>query len=147
MKKILFIIALLYTTTAFAQRTALPRGTVYGKHPEGAGIVFANDLLHSMGTRTTIVTSIKGKVLKVTKEKGGWFTIDGGNGTVIYAHFKDYRVTIPAGLAGHTILADGVATKQFIADDSQHLAGTKEKQSKDNPKQGLKFEVSGLIVE
>ena len=147
MKKILFIAVLLYTTVAFAQHTPLPRGTVYGIHPEGAGIVFADNLAKSMDQRITIVTSIKGKVLKVTKEKGGWFTIDGGHGTVIYAHFKDYRVTIPSDLAGHIILADGVATKQFVSDDSQHLAGTKGKESKDNPKESLKFEVSGLIVQ
>jgi hypothetical protein len=147
MKKILFIAALIFTTTAFAQHTPLPRGTVYGTRPEGAGIVFADNLAKSMDQRITIVTSIKGKVLKVTKQKGGWFTIDGGHGTVIYAHFKDYRVTIPTDLAGHTILADGVATKQFVADDSQHLAGDKVKQSKDNPKQSLKFEVSGLMVQ
>jgi len=147
MKKILFLIVCLFTANAFAQHTPLPRGTVYGTHPEGAGIVFADNLAKSMDQRITIVTSIKGKVLKVTKRKGGWFTIDGGHGTVIYAHFKDYRVTIPTDLAGHTILADGVATKQFVADDSQHLAGTKGKESKDNAKESLKFEVSGLIVQ
>jgi len=147
MKKILFIAALLYTATAFAQHKALPHGTVYGTRPDEAGIVFATDLASSMGNRITIVTAIKGKVLKVTREKGGWFTIDGGHGTVIYAHFKDYKVTIPADLAGHTILADGVATRQFVSDDSQHLAGTKGKESKDNPKQNLKFAVTGLMVE
>jgi len=147
MKKILFLVACLFAATAFAQHAPLPRGTVYGIHPEGAGIVFADNLAKSMDQRITIVTSIKGKVLKVTKQKGGWFTIDGGHGTVIYAHFKDYRVTIPTDLAGHTILADGVATKQFVADDSQHLAGDKVKQAKDNPKQSLKFEVSGLMVQ
>ena len=147
MKKILFIASLIYTIAAFAQHTPLPRGTVYGIHPEGAGIVFADNLAKSMDQRITIVTSIKGKVLKVTKQNGGWFTIDGGHGTVIYAHFKDYRVTIPTDLAGHIILADGIATKQFVADDSQHLAGDKVKQAKDNPKQTLKFEVSGLMVQ
>jgi Domain of unknown function (DUF4920) len=147
MKKIFLLAVCLFAATAFAQHTPLPRGTVYGTQPEGAGIVFADNLAKSMGQRITIVTSIKGKVLKVTKQKGGWFTIDGGKGTIIYAHFKDYRVTIPADLAGHTILADGVATKQFVSDDSQHLAGTKGKESRDNPKQSLKFEVSGLMVQ
>jgi hypothetical protein len=147
MKKIIFSALLLFTTTAFAQHTPIPHGTVYGTKPSGAGMVFADKLQSSMGTRATIVTSVKGKVLKVTKEKGGWFTIDATNGKVIYAHFKNYKVTIPATLAGHTIIADGVATKQFVADDKQHLAGDKHAGSKDNPKQGLKFEVSGLIVE
>jgi hypothetical protein len=147
MKNTFFLIACLFATTAFAQHTPLPHGTIYGERPEGAGMVFATNLVSSMGQRITIVTSIKGKVLKVTKQKGGWFTVDGGKGTIIYAHFKNYAITIPADLAGHTVIADGVATKQFIADDDQHLAGAKVKQSRDSKKEGIKFEVSGLIVQ
>jgi hypothetical protein len=147
MKKIAFFALLLFTSTAFAQHTPIPHGTVYGTKPEGAGLVFADNLEKSMGTRVTIVTSVKGKVLKVTQQKGGWFTIDATNGKVIYAHFKDYGVTIPAELAGRTIMADGVATKQFTADDKQHLAGSTATNSKDASKQSLKFAVTGLIVE
>src|ERR1700744_5315138 len=109
MKKIVIFALLLFTSTAFAQHTPIPHGTVYGTKPEGAGMVFADKLESSMGTRATIVTSVKGQVLKVTKQKGGWFTTDATNGKIIYAHFKNYGVTIPADLAGHTIIADGVA--------------------------------------
>lgn len=147
MKKLLFIAILLYSATTFAQKTALPHGTIYGIKPQGAGMVLATNLERSMGKKITIVTSIKGKVIKVTKEKGGWFTIDAGKGKIIAAHFKSYAVTIPSSLAGHTIVADGVATKQFVADNMQHMAGAKQASSKDNAKQGMKFEVSGLIVE
>ncbi len=101
-----------------------------------------------MGKKTRISTTIKGQVLRVTKTKGGWFEIDAGHGKIINAHFKTYNVTIPMALAGHYIIAEGVAEKQFTADDGQHLAGgDKEHGIKANPKQNLTFEVTGLMVE
>src|ERR1700744_2414830 len=119
MKKIVIFALLLFTSTAFAQHTPIPHGTVYGTKPEGAGMVFADKLESSMCTRATIVTSVKGKVLKVTKKKGGWFTFEPTNGKIIYAYLKLLPVTIPSQLGGHTIIADGVASKQFTADDDQ----------------------------
>ena len=81
---------------------------------------------------------------------GGVGSYGGGGGSSSSGIATNITITPlerPADLAGHTILADGVATKQFVSDDSQHLAGTKGKESKDNPKQSLKFEVSGLMVQ
>jgi len=91
-------------------------------------------------------------VIKVTKTKGGWFELDAGNGKIINAHFKDYAVTIPADLKGRTVIIEGVAQKQFIADDGQHFAGDtvtgkKQHSVNANPKQSLTFEVSGLMVD
>lgn len=105
-----------------------------------------------MDKKTRISVTIKGKVLKVTQPKGGWFEIDAGNGKIINAHFKNYDVTIPFELKGKYVIADGVAQKQFIADDQQHLAGDtatgkKQHSFKTNPKEKLTFEVSGLMVE
>ena len=105
-----------------------------------------------MDKKTRISITLKAKVLKVTKEKGGWFIIDAGNGKTIAAHFKTYNVILPASLAGKYVVADGVAQKQFIADDLQHLAGdtvggTKSHGVKTNPKARLTFEVKGLMVE
>ncbi len=105
-----------------------------------------------MDKKARITTAIRGKVLKVTKQKGGWFDIDAGNGKVIAAHFKLYNITIPDDLKGCTIVAEGVAAKQFIADDQQHFAGDtvtgkKQHSVKTNPKQRLTFEVKGLLVE
>ena len=105
-----------------------------------------------MGNKTRISTTISGRVLKVTKTKGGWFEIDGGKGKVIAAHFRDYNVSIPLDLKGKYVIAEGVAAKEFIADDMQHLAGdtvTGEKQHnvKTNPKKRLTFEAKGLMVD
>lgn len=105
-----------------------------------------------MDQKVRISVAIRGRVLKVTQSKGGWFTIDAGNGRIISAHFKNYDVTIPTALAGRTVVLDGVAQKQFIADDQQHFAGDtvkgkKQSQVKANAKRGLTFEVSGMIVD
>ena len=134
------------------QQKALPHGTVYGDKPNTLAMLNASALEASMDKKTRIKTTIKGTVLRVTKTKGGWFDIDAGGGKVIAAHFQKYDVVVPQGLKGHTIIAEGVAQKQFIADDLQHLAGDtvagkKQHSVKTNPKQKVTFEVTGLEVE
>ena len=112
----------------------------------------ASQLEPYMNTRTSVSTTIEGTVLRVTKTKGGWFDIDAGNGKVIAAHFLTYDVTIPTTLKGHTVIIEGIAQKQFAANDLQHMAGdtvtgAKQHTSKANPKDKLSFEVTGLMVE
>lgn len=152
MKYRLLLIALLYSASVFAQRAALPHGMIFGSKPVTSQVIQATKLEAFMDTKTRISTTISGKVLKVTKSKGGWFTIDAGNGKVITAHFKNYGVTIPTALKGKTVIVDGVAAKQFLADDLQHFAGDtvsgkKQHQVKANPKRRLDFEVKGLMVD
>ena len=152
MKNILSIIALFLTVSVNAQKqTATTHGTIYGSKPSTVAGQKAVNLEAFMGKKTRVSTTITGTVLKVTKTKGGWFEIDGGNGRIIDAHFKKYDVTIPESLKGKTVVAEGVAQKQFIADDMQHMAGDtvtgkKQHSIKTNPKQRLTFEVTGLMV-
>lgn len=125
---------------------------VYGTKPNLTNMMNAEKVEAFMGTRTRISATIRGKVVNVTKQKGGWFTIDAGNGKSIAAHFKNYNVTIPMNLKGRYVIAEGVAAKQFIADDMQHMAGDtvsgkKQHNTKTNPKQGITFEVTGLMVD
>lgn len=150
--KFSIIITVLLVSAGMVKQVPLPHGTVYGTKPGTAGLVDATKLEAYMGNKTRISTTIKGKVLKVTKVKGGWFTIDGGNGTVIAAHFSDYNVTIPASLQGKIITAEGVAAKQFIANDSQPMAGDTVKGKKQhsvntNTKKNLTLEVKGLMID
>lgn len=153
MKSLYLSAALLFSISAGAQQhTALPHGTIYGTKPDVTSMMPAKNLETYMGTRTRVNTTIEGKVIKVTKTKGGWFELDAGNGKIINAHFRDYAVTIPTGLKGRTVIVEGVAQKQFIADDSQHFAGDTVKGKKQhsvnaNPKQAITFEVSGLMVD
>jgi hypothetical protein len=140
MKTLLLAFAIFSSSFAFAQK-----GNIYGSRPSTGEVIEAPKLDAFMGTKPRISTSIRGIVVKVTKTKGGWFEISAGNGKVIAAHFNKYDITIPTDLAGHTIIAEGIAARQFAADDSQHLAGQKV-QHATNSKE-LTFEVTGLMVE
>jgi len=134
---------------AFVQKQPpVSHGAVFGTKPAAVAVLKASEVEAFMGKKTRISTTIKGKVIRVTKPKGGWFEIDAGNGKIITAHFKEYNVTIPGGLKGLDVIVEGVAEKQFIADDSQHLAGeAKQHGGSTNPKQKLIFEATGLMVE
>jgi hypothetical protein len=149
MKTIKLLLLFLLPIAGFAQQ--LPRGTVFGAKPDTTAMLNATGLEAFMDKKPRITTTIHGRVIKVTHTKGGWFEIDAGKGKIIAAHFKDYNVTIPSGLAGKEIIADGVAEKQFIADDLQHYAGDtatgkKQHNVNANPKRALTFEVKGMMV-
>jgi hypothetical protein len=153
MRAITILFAFFLSGISFTQQhTRLPHGKVFGTKPDTTAMMNASKVEAFMGKKTQISTTIRGKVIKVTRQKGGWFDIDAGNGKVIAAHFKLYNVTIPADLAGRTVIIEGVAQKQFIADDLQHLAGDtvtgkKQHSVKTNPKKKLTFEVKGMMVE
>jgi hypothetical protein len=141
MKILLFALAIFSSSLVFAQH----KGSIYGAKPNGSEVIEASKLDAFMDTKPRISTTIRGLVVKVTKSKGGWFSISAGKGRVIAAHFSKYNVTIPTSLAGHIVIAEGVVERQFAADDSQHLAGQKA-QHATNSKE-LTFEVTGLQVE
>ena len=151
MKNLAAITAILLSANVFAQHTPLPHAMVYGIKPDTTAMLPASKIETFMGKRTRTNATIKGKVLKVTRPKGGWFTIDAGNNKVIKAHFKNYKVNLPPGMQGRTVIIEGVAAKQFLADDMQHYAGDtaikkKKQRVKANPRQPLSFEVKGLMV-
>lgn len=150
MRSILSLIALLFTLSGFAQESVpLPHGMVFGTKPDTTAMMPTDKVEAFMGKRTRLITTLRGKVIKVTKPKGGWFNVDAGKGKVIKAHFKDYRITLPYDLKGKIIIMEGAAAKQFTANDMQHLAGDTAivKRSKPGPKRSLVFEVKGLMVD
>jgi hypothetical protein len=145
------ITAILLSINVLAQQVPLPHGMVFGKAPDTTAMMPASKIEAFMGKRTRISATIKGKVLKVTKPKGGWVTIDACNGKAIKAHFKNYAINLPTSLQGKIVIIEGVAAKQFLANDMQHFAGdtvikAKKQRVKANPKQQLVFEVKGLMV-
>ena len=151
--KLIIIVLIAGTSTiVFAQKhTPLPHGTIFGSTPSNINQMPATKLEAFMGKRTRTSVVIYGTVLRVTKQQGGWFEMDAGNGKVIAAHFRDYNIKLPTDLKGRQVIIDGVAEKQFIADDLQHLAGDtvqgkKQHTVKTNPKEKLTFEVKGLMV-
>lgn len=153
MRTLLLLFSCCFLTSAIAQKhTPLPHGMVYGTKPDTGEVLSAAKLEAFMGKKTRISTSISGRVIRVTKQKGGWFEIDAGNGKVIAAHFRDYNIHIPTDLKGRSVIVEGVAQKQFIADDLQHFAGDtvvgkKQHYIKTDPKRRVTFEVKGLMVD
>lgn len=144
MKTIYLLLLLsLFSFSLFAQEKPL-HGKVYGNKP-GAVIVNADKLESYIAARSRMQTTIRGKVLNVVKEKGGWFTIDAGNGKTIAAHFSKYDVEIPADLKNHIVVVEGIAQRQSALTSQQKLAG--EKQASDKTTNQLSMEVTGLMVE
>ena len=153
MKTPFLLLTLLFSFSVLAQQhTVLTHGSTFGTKPGRSSVIDAHKLEAFMAQKTRISTSVKGTVLKVTKQKGGWFDLDAGNGKVIAVHFKSNDVDIPADLKGHTVIVEGTAQKQFIADDEQHFAGDtvkgkKQHGIKTDAKHKLNFEATGLVVE
>ncbi|MGZ3767438.1 MAG: DUF4920 domain-containing protein [Mucilaginibacter sp.] len=153
MKVAYLLLFLLFSFSVLAQkRTGLVHGKIFGSKPDTTGVMAASKVEDFMDKKVRISVAVRGKILNVTKEKGGWFTLDAGNGRTIAAHFKNYAVSIPTALAGWTVVLDGIAQKQFLADDQQHYAGDTVKGKKQshiiaNAKRRLTFEVSGMMVD
>ncbi len=152
MKTTSLLLALFFSYVLFLFAQKPTQSTIFGARPDTVSVVSASNLEAFMDKKPRISTTIRGKVIKVTRVKGGWFDIDAGNGKVISAHFRDYNINIPANIKGRTVIAEGVAQKQFIADDQQHFAGDtvsgkKQQNVKTNPKRKLTFEVKGMMIE
>lgn len=143
---LIVLIGVFFTAEVFAQQP-LPHGMVFGTKPDTAGAMDASRLRNYMDKKKRITTVIKGKVLKVNAEKGGWFEIDAGKNRPVAAHFKDYNVTLPAEIKGRTVIVNGVAVRSFLADDNQHFAGDTVSYKADAKLQRrISFEVKGLMV-
>jgi hypothetical protein len=152
MKYMLLLFSLWFSASAFAQREPMPHGMVYGKKPDTTQWIPAWRVEAFMDKKVRISTTMRGRITKITKQKGGWFEVDAGKGKVIAAHFKDFNITLPLSIKNKIVFIQGVAQKQFIADDQQHFAGdtvTGKKQHtvKTDPKRRLVFEVAGLMVD
>ncbi|WP_158534890.1 DUF4920 domain-containing protein [Mucilaginibacter hurinus] len=129
------------------QKVPLPHGMVFGQRPDTSGNMDASALRDYMGVKKRITSKLKGKVVKVIKEKGGWFEMDAGNGETIRANFKDYNVTLPSDIEGRTVIIQGVAKRWFTAAENQHFAGdTATYKNNGRLKHKISFEVKGLMV-
>jgi hypothetical protein len=130
----------------------MPHGMVFGQKPDTSLYMPASRLETFMANRARISTTMYGRITKITKQKGGWFEVDAGKGKIIAARFKNYDISLPLSLKGKVAFIQGVAQKQFIADDLQHFAGDtvvgkKQHMVRTDPKRRLIFEVSGLLVD
>lgn len=128
------------------KRTPLPHGMVFGTKPDVVNLHKAEDLETFMGKRTRTSAVVVGRVIRVTKPKGGWFEMAAGKGKIIQVHFQKYNINLPTDLKGREVIIEGVASKQFVADDKQHLAGAGAASQPRGLTGGLEFEATGLFV-
>lgn len=145
MKTLLLLFALSLTSVTMAQQ-GLPHGTTFGEKTSSQPMATATKLAAYMGNRIRVNCTISGRIIKVTKAKGGWFDIDGGNGKIVAAHFNNYSISLPLGLKGHNVIITGVAQKQVTAENQEHFAGGSAKKQATTG-QNITFEVAGLMVE
>lgn len=149
MKTLGIMICLAVATVAQAQHR-LPHGMVYGARPNTTQVIAADNLEDWMAKRPRVSTTIKGRIVKVTDVRGGWFEMDGGKGRLIETHFSRAGINLPENLTGKTVVVEGIAQRQMVAADKQHFAGDRsnghQPEVNTNPKKHITFEAKGLMV-
>lgn len=147
---LILLLALLCSLGGLAQNriSALPHGMVFGNKPDTTTAMAVHQLQKFMGDKTRIITVLKGQILKVTKEKGGWFIINAGDKNTFSAHFQNYNINLPSAIAGRIVIIDVVAKKVFDAANNQHFVGdtNASPQSDKQPTPTIVLEVRGLMV-
>ncbi len=144
MKKIFFSIAVLFSAlTVSAQQGAMqpqgsassisPKGKVYGEKVDVKTVHPIGDLNVYFGRRTSVTTTIIAKVTDVDKS-GDFFYVKDNKGRPVTVRFKNAGSKIPQDVKGKTVLIDGVISKNFIANNKQHYAGSNEGMDKNDEK-------------
>lgn len=149
MSRLILFILVSVAFKAYAQQKPLPHGMVFGQKPDTTIIVAATKAQAFMGKKIRINTTIRGRVINVTKQKGGWFKLDAGGGKAISAHFKNYDVQLPTALKGRVVIIEGVAVKPVDATNGQRFGGNTAVDKDivlERKTVALTFEVSGLMV-
>ena len=132
MKKAIFSIAVIFSAlTVSAQHetrppqgqvSITPNGKIYGEKVDVKTAHPIGDLETYFGRRTSITTTISGKVVDVNRN-GESLTLRDIKGRPVSVHFMKAGFKFPQNIRGKNVLIDGVISKQFVADNHQHFAG------------------------
>jgi hypothetical protein len=143
MKKILFSIAVLFSTlTVSAQMNTRPQGSAVSITPHGKTfgdrvdvktVHPIGDLDSYFGRRTSVTTTISAEVTGVDRS-GDFFYVKDNKGRPVTVRFKNVGPKLPQDIKGKKVLIDGVISKNFIANNKQHYAGSNERIDKNNEK-------------
>ena len=150
MKKILPLVFMLFTATAFAQTNKLQS---FGDKISADGAKKAQTVPAALVGKEKAQLKVKGQVLKVCKMKGCRMTMDLGNNEKMLIRFKDYGFFVPKDCNGKTAIIQGVAKKEVISvAQLRHYAkdaGKSEKEIKaiNKPQKKYTFEASGVLIE
>ncbi len=143
MKKAIFSIAVIFSALTVSAQTSTrpqpgavsiaPKGKIYGEKVDVKTAHPIGDLEAYFGRRTSITTTISAKVVDVDKD-GKAFTLKDNKGKLVTVHFLKAAYMVPPSIKGKNVLIDGVISKQFIADNHQHFAGSNDKMDKTHQK-------------
>lgn len=135
MKKIFLSVAVLFgaLTVSSAQQhqtrppqgqiSISPKGKIYGDKVDVKAAHPIGDMDAYMGRRTSITTTISGKVIDVDRS-GDFLTLRDNKGRPVTVSFMNAGHKLPPNLRGRMVLVDEVISKQFIANNHQHYAGS-----------------------
>lgn len=146
MKKIFFSIAVIFSAlTVSAQQHGqsmrptgsasgiVPKGKIYGEKVDVKTAHPIGDMESYLGRRTSITTTISGRVVDVDRS-GDSFTLKDNKGRPVTVMFNKTGFKFPSSLRGRTVLIDGMISKQFIANNQQHYAGNNSGMEKTHQK-------------
>lgn len=146
MKKIIFSVAILFSVlTVSAQHNGggmrpqgsassiSPKGKVYGERVDVKTVHPIGDLDNYFGRRTSVTTTISAQITGVDRS-GDFFYVKDNKGRPVTVRFKNAGSKIPQNIKGKKVLIDGVISKNFIANNHQHYAGSNTGMDKTNQK-------------
>lgn len=161
MKKLLFLLAIGFTTLGFAQETE-SKGPPPGKALVGenygatvnTGSSISTKKLQKKLKKTKKVdnVAVKGKVKEVCKAEGCWLTLETENGERFFVKNKDHAFLVPLALEGKNVVITGSAENKTISvDEQKHYAEDAKKSQAEidaitKDKDEVRFLATGIKV-
>jgi hypothetical protein len=114
-----------------------------------------NDLYRQMGSKDSLKTKVKAKVLKVCQTKGCWMTLSSdelGEDYSTFVKFKDYGFFMPKDCAGQEVIMEGTAFREVTTvEELRHYAedegvSQEEIDAITEPVEELKFLAHGVLL-
>jgi len=165
MKKILFSLFVILSTTAFAQedvkKAAPPAGNALVGDFYGAGVstkaekkaVTTTQLDQQLSKNKKLNNVVvKGKVTDVCPKKGCWVSIETENNETFFVKMKDYAFFVPTSLNGKNVVLEGTAELKLTSvDELKHYAKDAKKSQEEiekitQPTEEIRFMASGIKV-
>ncbi len=165
MKRLVLIIAVAFSTVAFAQETQKKSGPPEGNALVGDvyGAQVSEKSEKSAISTSTLTKKLKkskklekvavtGKVTEVCDKKGCWMTVETDNNEKFFVKMKDYAFFVPTALVGKNIVLEGDAeTKVISVDEQKHYAEDAKKSQAEidaisKPQEEIRFVATGIKV-
>lgn len=161
MKKLLFLLAIGFTTLGFAQETESkgpPPGKAlvgenYGATVNTGSSISTKKLQKKLkNTKKVDNVAVKGKVKEVCKAEGCWLTLETENGERFFVKNKDHAFLVPLALEGKNVVITGSAENKTISvDEQKHYAEDAKKSQAEidaitKDKDEVRFLATGIKV-